>query len=608
MKTILTTIMIFLITLTGLSTNYYVNDNSTVGDVYCTAVGASGNNGTSKSTPKQTLTQINSAYTLASGDTVFVDAGTYTNDKALSFTKGFTIQGAGALLTIFDYSASHNNYFAYYNFGGVGGTQTVNINKVSFTGYSSTNVSYGSVIRFEGNSSGSVTQNLNINSTIFEGNGYATTAMPCVLVNGYTTFNMTGGGFLCNGSSSSNFNGSSIQISGTNNTVTSTITSVAFIGNHGYYPISSSTSQPCSLINLLANSPITQGGNNTFTINNCLFENNTQYSTALTSGGVNTGGVAIFCAHGNLNINSCKFNNNTLMNISAVTVYGGVVTLTGGTINIKKSELQNSSNISGSGTINGMIGVYGKNNSITLNIGASGDNTSGCYFSSNASNQGNDVYVKSNTYTCTVNGYYTNFLSSSSSGSIYSLYFNNVSGGSFTIANSSNPTTFTVTKTNVIAPPSYNNAEVPTYTGTCGAITLPIELLYFYGKSHIYYNELRWATASENNNDYFTIEKTRDGTYFYNVAVIKGAGNSVSKLEYQYIDRDIEDGINYYVLRQTDYDGKCKESEIISIDNRKEFSPTLIKVTNTLGQEVTGELKGVFIFHYSDGTTIKRVF
>lgn len=139
-------------------------------------------------------------------------------------------------------------------------------------------------------------------------------------------------------------------------------------------------------------------------------------------------------------------------------------------------------------------------------------------------------------------------------------------------------------------------------------VNLPIELLYFSSKSHIYYNELRWATASENNNDYFTIEKTRDGTYFYNVAVIKGAGNSVQKLEYLYLDRDIEDGINYYILKQTDYDGKFKYSDIISVDNRKEASATLIKVTNTLGQEVTGELKGFYIFHYSDGTTIKRIF
>jgi hypothetical protein len=139
-------------------------------------------------------------------------------------------------------------------------------------------------------------------------------------------------------------------------------------------------------------------------------------------------------------------------------------------------------------------------------------------------------------------------------------------------------------------------------------VNLPIELLSFYGKSHIYYNELRWVTISENNNDYFNIEKTRDGTYFYNISIIKGAGNSTQKLEYLFIDRDIEDGINYYVLKQTDYDGKFKYSDIISIDNRKEFSPTLIKVTNTLGQEVTGELKGVYIFHYSDGTTIKRIF
>lgn len=152
--------------------------------------------------------------------------------------------------------------------------------------------------------------------------------------------------------------------------------------------------------------------------------------------------------------------------------------------------------------------------------------------------------------------------------------------------------------------PSVNSAYV-TITVESG---LPIELLYFKGDPHIVYNKLYWETLSENNNDYFTIEKTRDGTYFYNIAIIKGAGNSSQKLYYQYLDHDIEDGINYYILRQTDYDGKFKYSEIISVDNRKEFSPTLIKVSNTLGQEVTNELRGVLIFHYSDGTTIKRIF
>ena len=73
------------------------------------------------------------------------------------------------------------------------------------------------------------------------------------------------------------------------------------------------------------------------------------------------------------------------------------------------------------------------------------------------------------------------------------------------------------------------------------------------------------------------------------------------------IDRDFEIGINYYMLRQTDYDGKFEDSEIISIDNRLDSAPTLIKITNSLGQDVKPGEGGILFYHYSDGTIIKKM-
>jgi hypothetical protein len=137
-------------------------------------------------------------------------------------------------------------------------------------------------------------------------------------------------------------------------------------------------------------------------------------------------------------------------------------------------------------------------------------------------------------------------------------------------------------------------------------VSLPIELLYFKGKSNLNYNKLSWETATETNNDYFTLFRSVDGVYFKNIFTLKGAGNSVNNLYYEVIDRDFERVINYYFLRQTDYDAKWKDSEIISIDNRSDNSPTLIKVTNLLGQEVNDEI-GVLLYHYSDGTIVKRI-
>ena len=598
-------ILTFLIKIFSLNaTNYYVNDNSTTGDLYCTAVGASANNGTSKSTPKQTLTQINTAYTLTNGDTVFIDAGTYTSDKAFTWSVGFVIQGAGPNLTKMDYSATHNNYFANYSYGGASASLTVSINKIQFIGYSSTNISYGSVITFAGNSSHTCT--LNLNTVEFTECGYSGTSTPCVMIGGYSNFNMTGGGFLCNGNSTNHYNGSAIQISGTNNTVTSVLSKVCFIGNYTCYSSNSSTSQPSSLINILANSPITQGGNNSFTMSNCLFVNNTmdQYYTG------SYGGSCIYMAHGSLTITSCSFSTCLVTTYSTQVAYGSVISITGGTVNVTNSEFSSNSSVSGSGSMSGTISAYSTNNTITLNIGTSGVSTSGCSFNSNANNNGNDLYVKqSGSNTNTVNGYYTTFGSSSSSGSIYSINYNNANGGSVTIANCGSPTNnLTITKTNTTSAPTFTSPTVPTYTGTCGTYVLPIELLYFKGESHIVYNKLYWVTLTEINNDYFNIYRSIDGVYFKNIFNIKGAGNSNNNLYYEFIDRNFEPKINYYILRQTDIDGNWKESDIISIDNRSDSAPTLIKVTNLLGQDVEDFSSGVLLYHYSDGTILKRIY
>ena len=70
--------------------------------------------------------------------------------------------------------------------------------------------------------------------------------------------------------------------------------------------------------------------------------------------------------------------------------------------------------------------------------------------------------------------------------------------------------------------------------------------------------KLKWSTASEQNNDYFTIEKSKDGLDYIIVTTLPGAGNSVYKIDYQAVDRDIEPGILYYRLKQTDINGEFK--------------------------------------------------
>ena len=137
---------------------------------------------------------------------------------------------------------------------------------------------------------------------------------------------------------------------------------------------------------------------------------------------------------------------------------------------------------------------------------------------------------------------------------------------------------------------------------------LPIELLYFNGAECETGNRLYWSTASENNNDYFTIEKTKDGKEWVSIANMSGAGNSSITLYYYFMDESIERVINYYRLKQTDYDGKFKYSDAISIDNRNNDSKEIHRVVNALGQEVDLQYyRGLVIIEYSDGSSIKII-
>ena len=140
-------------------------------------------------------------------------------------------------------------------------------------------------------------------------------------------------------------------------------------------------------------------------------------------------------------------------------------------------------------------------------------------------------------------------------------------------------------------------------------VNLPIELLYFKGSVYNSDNILHWSTASEDNNDYFTIEKTKDGIDWEILTRESGAGNSSNQLYYSSVDENVESIINYYRLKQTDYDGRFKYSDIISIDNRNNAeSKEVYKIVNTLGQEVDLQYyKGLIIIKYTDGSSIKII-
>ncbi|MGE0568973.1 MAG: T9SS type A sorting domain-containing protein [Bacteroidia bacterium] len=175
------------------------------------------------------------------------------------------------------------------------------------------------------------------------------------------------------------------------------------------------------------------------------------------------------------------------------------------------------------------------------------------------------------------------------------------------------------------------DAVVTTYSpfafgSTSGGVNpLPIELISF--EAHILnaITELKWITATETNNDFFTIEKTKNGIDFEFVGIVDGAGNSTQINNYSAIDGNPYLGVSYYRLKQTDFDGKFEYSDLVAVDNStgKDFNidifpnpatkeninvsitgtsddEVLIIVSDLLGQELYSK---IFVLN-NDGKTI----
>jgi hypothetical protein len=95
---------------------------------------------------------------------------------------------------------------------------------------------------------------------------------------------------------------------------------------------------------------------------------------------------------------------------------------------------------------------------------------------------------------------------------------------------------------------------------------LPIELLDFTANYNGIDVDLKWKTASELNNDFFTVERTIDGTNFTEIATVDGAGNTNRIIDYAAKDKYPLNGLSYYRLKQTDFNGKVTYSQVVPID------------------------------------------
>lgn len=137
---------------------------------------------------------------------------------------------------------------------------------------------------------------------------------------------------------------------------------------------------------------------------------------------------------------------------------------------------------------------------------------------------------------------------------------------------------------------------------------LPVNLVTFNAKASDGVIKLDWQTASETNNNYFAIEHSTDAKAFESIGRTTGQGTTTTNQYYTFIDETPLAGLNYYRLRQVDFDGTFSVSRIVSVNydqtqpllellgnptdtqlvriRLKNASPDNLKLTSLTGQSI----------------------
>ncbi|OWY21826.1 T9SS C-terminal target domain-containing protein [Sphingobacteriales bacterium UPWRP_1] len=101
---------------------------------------------------------------------------------------------------------------------------------------------------------------------------------------------------------------------------------------------------------------------------------------------------------------------------------------------------------------------------------------------------------------------------------------------------------------------------------------VPVTYLAFTGSVTEEGNLLRWVTAAEVNNHYFTLLRSSNGVNYTQIAQINGAGTSSTTHTYTFTDTKVSNGIYYYRLQQTDYNGNISPWGVVSLERNADNS------------------------------------
>ncbi len=143
---------------------------------------------------------------------------------------------------------------------------------------------------------------------------------------------------------------------------------------------------------------------------------------------------------------------------------------------------------------------------------------------------------------------------------------------------------------------------------------LPITLTYFNAEAVDEKVRLKWQTATEINNAYFVIERSKDGVNFEDLFEVNGGGNSNIPLNYTAWDEEPLPGTSYYRLKQVDYDGRETKHniEVVSFGDDPGFTVEMFpnpanRYINVAVNSTVGDAEGRISIFNMNGQQVKSV-
>jgi len=129
------------------------------------------------------------------------------------------------------------------------------------------------------------------------------------------------------------------------------------------------------------------------------------------------------------------------------------------------------------------------------------------------------------------------------------------------------PTTFPATIV-IHSPASIAGTYTTDGSGNITSYVLPVELISFTAKQDKQSIQLDWQTASEENNEGFEVQRSNNGEEWEVLDFVEGNGTTLEVQNYTYTDEESFAGVNYYRLKQIDFDGQFEYSEIVNISQK----------------------------------------